>query len=206
MSMNNHVFREKYRIDSTRLCGWNYAHPGAYFVTVCTKNRFPWFGTTRNGTMYASDIGRIVCEYWNEIPMHFPHVTLDAFAIMPDHVHGIIVIRRRAGEPVVETRDSRVSTPHASDIACERDATYPRAVCGRDTRERIPRPPPGSLGSIINQWKTACTKRIRVNVHDFSWQNRFYDRIIHDAHAFDTVRRYIADHPPLGRAILIFPR
>ena len=65
---------------------------GAYFVTVCTRNRELLFGDIVNGTMRLNDTGRAVQQCWDEIPRHFPQVTLDAYVVMPNHVHGIVVI------------------------------------------------------------------------------------------------------------------
>ena len=87
------LFNDKYRIESARMPGWDYASPGYYFVTIITKDREPVFGKIVDGVMTLSPIGEIARRYWSEIPMHFPNVAIDEFVIMPDHMHGIIVIR-----------------------------------------------------------------------------------------------------------------
>ena len=87
-------FQNKYRIKSTRLQDWDYGSNAAYFVTICTQNREHYFGEITNGIMQLSEIGYMANKYWSEIPKHFPFVELDEFVIMPNHVHGIIVINK----------------------------------------------------------------------------------------------------------------
>lgn len=93
----NNLFRNKYLIPSTRLAGYDYGQPGFYFVTICTELRAYYFGRVVDGEMVLSTIGQIAMDCWSKIPEHFPHVMLDEFVIMPNHVHGIIVINRDAG-------------------------------------------------------------------------------------------------------------
>ena len=167
---NAPLFHQRYRIPSMRLSGWNYAN-GQYFVTICTHDRVPWFGHIQNKFMCLSDIGSIAHQYWHDIPHHFPHVTLDAYIVMPDHIHGIIMIDQRAYKGHIINGYTR--NPHHQ-----------------------PEWRSGSLGSIMNQFKRACTKRIRdIGCDDFAWQTRFHDQIIHDQRALETIRRYIINNP-----------
>src|SRR4051794_35992580 len=87
---------EKHHRHSIRLRGWDYTSPAAYFVTPCVHNRECIFGNVENGEMRLNDLGQMVAECWVQIPLHFPHVKLDAYIIMPNHVHGIIQIAKRA--------------------------------------------------------------------------------------------------------------
>jgi putative transposase len=87
---------DKHLRRSIRLKGHDYAQPGAYFMTVCTRNHACLFGHVVNGEMHLNDVGEIVRRCWEDIPHHFPSVELDAFIIMPNHVHDIVVIHRRA--------------------------------------------------------------------------------------------------------------
>lgn len=86
------LFARRYRIKSIRLPNRDYGKPGWYFLTICTKFRTPWFGKIHDGHMQLSEIGKIVEQCWHQIPHHFPHVSLDEFVVMPDHVHGILAI------------------------------------------------------------------------------------------------------------------
>lgn len=110
------LYQNKYRVESARLTGYDYSSSGWYFITICTKNRVQYFGQIvtaetpdpgvsimQEAKIQLSEIGLIVYKYWNEIPVHFPHLNLDAFQIMPDHIHGIIKIT------TVGTPDSGVS-------------------------------------------------------------------------------------------------
>lgn len=85
-------FRNKYRIPSARLPGWDYRHAGAYFITICTQNRTPFFGECPGGKMKLSTAGMIAQGCWYQIPFLKSHVTLGAFVVMPNHVHGIMIL------------------------------------------------------------------------------------------------------------------
>lgn len=86
--MNNHFRQRK----SPRLHGYDYAQNGAYFVTICTHNREHIFGQITNGDMELSGLGQIALTCWKAIPSHFLSVELDVSIVMPNHVHGIIVL------------------------------------------------------------------------------------------------------------------
>lgn len=77
---------------SIRLRGYNYSQKGIYFVTLCTQNREHLFGQIVNGEMKMNDAGRMVEFTWHDLPNHNNHIVLDEFVVMPDHVHGIILI------------------------------------------------------------------------------------------------------------------
>ncbi len=77
---------------STRLKGYDYASEGAYFITIVTRRRECLFGEVVQGTMRLNEAGRVTESCWLGIPDHFPHAALDAFVVMPNHVHGIVVI------------------------------------------------------------------------------------------------------------------
>ena len=83
---------QKHHRRSIRLKGYDYTAPGAYFVTICTQDHVLMFGQVVEDEMRLNPYGRVVDTYWSRIPRHFPHVTLDAWVVMPNHVHGIIVI------------------------------------------------------------------------------------------------------------------
>jgi putative transposase len=76
---------------------YNYSNSGIYFVTFCTKNRTPCFGKIQNNQMRLNRFGIIANKYWLEIPKYYGNVKIDEFIIMPDHVHGIIIIERYVG-------------------------------------------------------------------------------------------------------------
>jgi len=94
-------FKNKYRIESARLRFWDYASSGWYFVTVCTKNKENFFGDVNAGEMYLSEIGKIVSEEWMKTSIIRSNIMLDEWVVMPNHIHGILVITERM--PRVET-------------------------------------------------------------------------------------------------------
>ncbi|WP_242056515.1 MULTISPECIES: transposase [unclassified Nostoc] len=92
--MTQPKFKGKYRVESTRLMNRNYAANGWYFVTVCTGDRNPFFGNVNNSQVQLSAIGEIAQNFWADIPNHFDYTYIDTYVIMPNHVHGIIIIDR----------------------------------------------------------------------------------------------------------------
>ena len=87
---------------SLRLPGYDYSLPGAYFITICTHRHECLFGNIIDGRMGLDDVGRTVHACWNEIPDHFPYVTVDEFVVMPNHVHGIFFI---VDAPIVRAKN-----------------------------------------------------------------------------------------------------
>jgi len=86
------LFKNKYRIESNRHKNWDYSSPSGYFVTICTFERKCFFGEIINEKFLSSKIGMIVKEEWENIPQVFSNVSLDHYVIMPNHIHGILVI------------------------------------------------------------------------------------------------------------------
>lgn len=82
---------------SVRLRQYDYSRPGAYFVTVCTQNRECLFGDVGNGSVRLNEWGNVVRACWLETPRHFPNVQLDAFVVMPNHFHAIVIIHDFVG-------------------------------------------------------------------------------------------------------------
>ena len=102
-------FLNKYRISSARLSNWDYSSNAAYFLTICTARRQHCFGTIINSEMQLSKIGEYATLCWINIPDHFPFFYLDAFVVMPNHIHGMVLIEKpfinnSRGFNVVETR------------------------------------------------------------------------------------------------------
>ena len=160
----------RYRPESTRLRTWDYSDPGWYFVTICTNKRVPYFGRVNGDQVELSPIGQIVAEELLRTAQVRPTVSLDVWRLMPDHLHLILVIEQSA--PSSQTPQRGVSTTGNA------------------------RWKPDTLGSIINQFKAACTNRIRkAGYTDFAWQARFYDHIIRNEIALDEIRHYIRYNP-----------
>ena len=160
---------------SIRLQEFDYAQQGAYFVTICTQNRMCLFGEIVNGEMRVNDLGRVAQLLWEEIPAHFPQVETDAWVVMPNHVHGILVIAHD-----VRATHASVRATHASPL---------RASGG---------PPKRSLGVIVGSYKSAVAKRInqsRRTPGASVWQRNYYDHVIRDDADLNRIRQYILDNP-----------
>jgi REP element-mobilizing transposase RayT len=110
------MFKSKYRIESSRLKDYDYSKPGGYFITTVTKNRKCYFGNVINDKMVLNEFGNIVNNYWKEIPKHFPYVAIDEYSVMPNHVHGILILddntsqKKRQPIGVMINQFKRIST------------------------------------------------------------------------------------------------
>ena len=164
------LFQGKYRVESARLRDWDYAAGGWYFVTICTALRKCWFGNIEPSGQQLSAIGIAAEEQWRAIPSHYKNIKLDAFSVMPNHVHGIIIID---GEH-----------PHA-----------PRPHLAYRTLGLAP-PAAGSLSAVVRSYKAGVTRWCRANGHStFAWQSRFHDHIIRGNREVGAVREYIRQNP-----------
>lgn len=85
-------FKNKYRTQTTRLKGWDYTSAAFYYITICTHERKNFFGNIdkHEPCVRLTILGRMANRFWEDIPEHFPFVTVDAFIVMPNHVHGLI--------------------------------------------------------------------------------------------------------------------
>ena len=94
---------DRHQRRSIRLKGYDYSLAGAYFVTISTKDHMCVFGDVVEGIMCLNEAGRMVSTEWDTLPARFPGVDLDAFVVMPNHIHGIIVFATRVsvGAPLV---------------------------------------------------------------------------------------------------------
>jgi REP element-mobilizing transposase RayT len=118
---------------SIRLKGYDYASPGAYFVTICVRGGECLLGEVVDGEMQLNERGRVVGYYWGRMPRHFPHVELDAWVVMPNHVHGIIVITDRP--PATNRRAIGVAGRHRREFQIGDDPAHqPHAQDARSAR------------------------------------------------------------------------
>jgi putative transposase len=172
-----------YHRRSIRLETYDYAQAGAYFVTICTFERRSLLGAVVADEMqlspYGSDemqlspCGSIVTECWDEIPQHFTGVELDAFVVMPNHVHGIFVL----SDGAMATR-----ARHASPLQEKSGAR------------------PGSVGAIVGAFKSAASRRINQMYGTPGaplWQRNYYERIIRNEKELNGIREYIIYNPAL---------
>ncbi|GET22764.1 hypothetical protein JCM18694_30100 [Prolixibacter denitrificans] len=144
--------------------------------------------------MQLSEIGLLAQKYWLEIPIHFPFVILDEFVVMPDHVHGIMVIDK------TDTNADDDTMNGALEVETPKSVETPKlGVSTADPPSRTAHASqkwnPGILGVIINQYKRMVTIRARKIHADFGWQSRFHDHIIRNDASLQQIRKYIQDNP-----------
>ena len=176
---------------SVRLKGYDYASPGWYYVTICTHDRNFLLGEIIESQMRPSSTGEIAQNCWNEIPRHCPCATLDASIVMPNHLHGIIVI--------------------GGDTPPERTGTA-RRVPMTVRREAFGKPVPGSLATVLRLFKQAVTVQVRAHASACDcvppefvgarhgvplqvWQDGFYEHIIRNEKELNRIREYICNNP-----------
>ena len=179
------LFKDKYRIESTRLDGFDYSQIGSYFVTIVTHGRECLFGDVADGKMVWNDVGKIVEQCWKEIPDHFPYASLDEFIVMPDHVHGIIVLGI-----------DRDDVGFRRDTACRVSTT--KTTTHQTQTVRFGRPTKQSIPTIVRSFKSAATRTInqyRNSPGQSVWQSRFYDHIVRNDDEFSRIREYVLYNP-----------
>ncbi|MGC8770001.1 MAG: transposase [Brevinematia bacterium] len=194
---------------SIRLKGYDYSQPGAYFITLCVKNRENLFGTISNGQIQLNDYGKITQKYWLEIPSHFPDVSLDEFVIMPNHFHGIVIINE-----IEEKVGAYVGAIH------ELPQRKPQPLPQRNPKpelpqpfpQRKPQPSPNSqediqspkirrkmtIPKIVGRFKMNSAKEINLlrNTPGTSvWQRNYYEHIIRNEKELNNIRKYIINNP-----------
>ena len=167
---------------SIRLPGYDYSQIDQYFVTICTYEMRNVFGTIANGTVLLNVIGRTALDCWREIPDHFARVDLDAFVIMPNHVHGILTIARSHATQT----SGAIEDGHGCPVPLQR---WP---------ERFQRPSVGAIPTIIRSYKQSVTylARQRLNRPSLTiWQSNYYERVLRDGKEFAAASRYIFENP-----------
>lgn len=180
-------YNNKYRIPSARLRHWDYGWNAAYFVTICTKDRTCFFGdivveTHQHASLQYSPIGQIANDYWLQIPDHFPFVKLGNHIVMPNHVHGIIIIDKPDdGFNDVETQNfASLQQPPSQKPPPPANQFGPQSQ---------------NLASIIRGYKSAVKKYATMNNIDFAWQPRYHDHIIRYDGSYQRISSYIANNP-----------
>lgn len=150
----------------TRLNGFDYASPGAYFITAVIKGRLCAFGDIMNGTTRLNLYGEIVREQWRWLHQQYPYLKVDEFVVMPNHVHGIVNITDSVGNAGVGN-------------------------AGERSLQKIK-----SLSELVGAFKSTSSKRIHQSgLSSFRWQKSFYERIIRNDRELMRIRQYIQTNP-----------
>jgi len=161
MSCNPH----KHHRRSIRLKEYDYSQPGGYYITICTQNREILFGDIEKGKMILNEIGKIVKNYWLKIPDLRSYIELDEFIIMPNHFHGIMIIKENSNN--VRATESVAPTLKAHSIG-------------------------SILGQFKSTTTKEIQKTL---IPHFKWQRNYYEHIIRDEPDLNRIRRYIKENP-----------
>jgi REP element-mobilizing transposase RayT len=153
-----------------RLPTHNYGRSGVYFITICVQDRVPAFGSINNAQLTLSPIGEAASRCWQEIPGHYPLVRLDQWTVMPNHFHGILILK-----------------PNENDALARQEDATPAGL--RPLR-------PASVPAIVNQFKGSVKRWCNQHGHEqFAWQPRYHDHIVRNAKALGNIREYIIHNP-----------
>jgi len=172
---------DKHHRRSIRLKGYDYSSEGAYFITICTFQRQCLFGQIVEGDMQLNEFGQIAAECWQAIPEHFPHIELDEYIVMPNHVHGILVVKDTR-------RGIAVQCPYPG-LGDTQQTTY-TSVFGKMSS--------GSIPTVVRSYKSATTKYINIRreaVGTPVWQRNYYDHIIQNERSLQHIRHYVTNNP-----------
>ncbi len=195
---------DKHHRRSIRLDGYDYSQPCIYFITLCTYNRECLFGEILNGEMRLNEFGKMTQQCWLEIPNHFPQTQLDEYIIMPDHIHGIIVLNdfvgvqnvgaKIVGAKIVGTKN--VGAKNFSPLPMPTPEPTPLPMPTPEQNITPFRSPSKTIGSIIRGFKIGVTKWFRQNTDIYVvWQRNFYEHIIRNEVELNRIRQYIIDNP-----------
>ena len=186
------LYKNKYRIESTRLQKWDYGWNGKYFITIVTKNRVQYFGKIdANKNMHLSESGKIAEKYWYEIPNHFPFAILDEFIVMPNHIHGIIFIDKKRDDTKLSDNDDRNDVRDKACLVSTQSSTN-HLTPGQ---KRFRNPGKNNISSIFGSYKSVVSNNAHKINPEFDWQSRFHDHIIRDDTELNRIRYYIRNNP-----------
>ena len=213
-------FQNKYRIPSARAEWWDYGNNAAYFITICTANRKHYFGDIRNGKMELSPIGIIADIFWHEIRNHADFVKLGEFVVMPNHIHGILIIDKPddAGTAgAIANSNTVINAANAAATNANANATNANAAANANTaatvetrhalslqrqfqyqrqrQKRFQNQGKNTVSSIICGYKSVVTNHVHRFGYDFQWQPRFHDHIIKNNDEYQRIAKYITNNP-----------
>jgi REP element-mobilizing transposase RayT len=206
---------------SIRLRGYDYAQAGAYFITICSRDRLCLFADIVDNAIDLTPFGEIVTVCWEAIPQHFETAELDAFVIMPNHLHGIVVLDNGSDEYGGVAYQGGVSQGTSSEgTACRAptrggSTSRPNPGVGASV-ERFGAPVAGSIPTIVRSFKAAVTKAVNDDpdraaacraflINHFGplspgriptlWQSNYHEHIVRSESSLEHLRAYIAANP-----------
>jgi putative transposase len=165
-----------------------------YFITICTMDRKCLFGEIINGKMILNDPGKIANGCWLNIPDHFSNAILHEYIIMPNHVHGIIELKRI--DPIPNQIGNIVGTRHVVSLPGNSEIPVRTSHVMSQRQNQFSKPIPGSIPVIIQQYKSSVTRFVnKNNIPYFRWQSRFYEHIIRNEQSYEHIADYIINNP-----------
>ena len=188
--MKSQTYPDNHHRLSLRLKEYDYSTAGAYFITIVTQARVPVFGEVTEGQINLSDAGEMIQQIWHDLPERFPSIALDEFIVMPNHIHGIMIIPSPVGVPLVGTRDAtRGREPTDGDRATT-------SVAPTEDRTK-------TLGEMVGVYKSITTHQYIKGVEIRGWppfdkrlwQRNYYERVIRNTRELDFAREYISNNP-----------
>ncbi len=212
---NNPITHHRHSI---RLPGYDYSQQGAYFITICTQNRICLFGCVENGKMIHNTLGEIARNEWEKLPKRFHNIDLDVLQLMPNHIHGILIIcgNNSVGAPLAGAHEktSNLNCPVGAPLAGAHKKTSnlncpvwaPLAgahqdVAGSIINKRAGASPAPTVGNIIGTYKSLvvheCLKIYKSKNKYLGkiWQRNYYEHIIRDEDDYNRIRQYIIENP-----------
>lgn len=178
------LFQNKYRVETTRLKNWDYASDGWYYITICAKGHKNVLGKIQHGIMQLNKYGRIAEQCWFDLPNHYSNLVLDAFVLMPDHLHGIMKIDNKTYGTV---NGNKFVTPVDTGLKPVSTGFKPVSTANQH-----------GISEFIRAFKTFSTRRMNEldNTPGKSWwQLRFYDHVIRNEKELHRIREYIVKNP-----------
>lgn len=186
--------KDRHRRHSIRLKNYDYSRAGAYFLTLCAWKKECHFGIIENSEIRMNEIGRIIDEEWLRTPMIRKEIDLDVFIVMPNHIHGIVVIND--GVNGEGAGDDGVNGDGANNDRANNDGANGRSpLPGHNARLQMR---PKSVSSFVAGYKSAVTARInrlRNTPGAPVWQRNYYEHIIRDENELSRIREYIMTNP-----------
>ena len=172
---------------SIRIPAFDYAGPGAYFITIVTQGRACLFGHIQDAQTKLSMPGRIAEACWQAIPEHFPNVELGTHVVMPNHLHGIIVLHNQETTPSSPVGAQHAGAPAETPLGGAAPLRTERGLTFR------PNVKPGSLGAIVRSYKSAVTRAVvrALGGSPPIWQRNYYEHVIRDEQDWNRIHLYI---------------
>jgi len=174
---------KKHHRKSIRLKGYDYTLPGAYFITICIHNRECLLGEIKNDKTIVNTLGRIVEDKWNNIPKHFKQARLDEFVVMPNHIHGILILMDR----------KNVGAKHSKTPANLNQKNLDKNASPLHKAKSS-----GSVPAIIQNFTSITTRKInqiRKTPGAKFWQRNYHEHIIRNEKELQRIRQYILNNP-----------